>query len=184
MGMKGHLTRQLAVDPLRSFSSLGDKAGAAASRVCAALESRGKGGRNSVSLHRGQWVGERLQKHVSKHKENLQEKVAEGGPPIPLPSRSALAPTEVGVGSHRSPAGCIRLAEPRLGQNPLLGRGGVGTRPFSAALQPASSITRKDDKLFVELFKILLTGYELLKCLLLTIWMATQRKKSQAFQET
>lgn len=59
----------------------------------------------------------------------------------------------------------------------------MDTKPFSAALQPASSITRKDDKLFVKLFKILLTGYELLKCLLLTTWMATQHRKSQAFKK-
>lgn len=59
----------------------------------------------------------------------------------------------------------------------------MDTKPFSAALQSASSITRKDDKLFVELFKILLTGYELLKGLLLTIWMATQCRKSQAFEK-
>lgn len=64
------------------------------------------------------------------------------------------------------------------------GRGEVDKKLFAVALQPASSITRKDDKLFVQLFKVLLTGYELLKCLLLTIWMATQPRKSQVFQET
>lgn len=88
------------------------------------------------------------------------------------------------MGSHCSAAGCIHLAELRLGQSLVLGRGEVDTKPFSSALQPASSIARKDDKLFVKLFKILLTGYELFKCLLLTIWMATQHRKSQAFQET
>lgn len=104
-------------------------------------------------------------------------------PPVPLTGGSALAPPEVGVGSRCSPAGCIHLAELGLGQSLLLGRDEVDMRPFSATLQPASSITRKDDKLFVKLFKILLTGYELLKCLLLTFCMATQHRKSQAFKK-
>lgn len=104
-------------------------------------------------------------------------------PRVPLTGGSALAPPEVGVGSRCSPAGCIHLAELGLEQNLLLGRSEVATKPFSAALQPASSTMRKDDKLFVELFKILPTGYELLKCLLLTIWMATQLRKSQAFEK-
>lgn len=72
----------------------------------------------------------------------------------------------------------------RRGEARSRGRGEVDKKLFAVALQPASSITRKDDKLFVQLFKVLLTGYELLKCLLLTIWMATQPRKSQVFQET
>lgn len=71
-----------------------------------------------------------------------------------------------------------------LGKAHFWGGGKVDTNLLTATLQPASPITRKADKLFVKLFKMLLTGYELLKCLVLTIGMATRPSKSQAFQET
>lgn len=81
--MKGHLTHRPALDMLQPFSSLGDKAGAVASRGCTALqeESREEGDRNSESYHRGRWVGEQLQEYVSEHTKHTEEKIAERGSP-------------------------------------------------------------------------------------------------------